>query len=116
MRKEEETGEPVSDCCGASALLAEGLMDSGICPDCGEHCEWVREGEDPDSSPPPPEIEDLGWANGWKNSMPEKVERCLRARHAGEKHDCGESPGPWSCTHVFECRTCGYKYMYDSGD
>ena len=31
----------VSDCCGAPASWADGLLDSGICPLCREHCEYV---------------------------------------------------------------------------
>lgn len=45
-RPTRDEEDPVSDCCGASAFLAEGLLDYEICPACGEHCEWVRPGDD----------------------------------------------------------------------
>jgi hypothetical protein len=32
----------VSECCGASTG-AEGEMETGICPHCREHCEFVDE-------------------------------------------------------------------------
>ncbi len=38
----------VSECCGAPAL-SNGDSDTGdlgICPDCGEHCDYVEEDED----------------------------------------------------------------------
>lgn len=57
----------------------------------------------------------LDWANGW-GETPEIVRKCQEARGRGEKHDVREGNGPWSCTHVVECHTCKYKYMYDSGD
>lgn len=71
---------------------------------------------EPGDSKADPEIDDLGWANGWANEVPAIVERCLDERLAGKVHDCRETPGPWTCTHVFECKTCGYRYIYDSGD
>ena len=58
---------------------------------------------------------DLGWANGWIYE-PEIVLKCRAARKAGEKHERSETSGPWSCTHVVTCKTCGYTYKYDSGD
>jgi hypothetical protein len=38
----------VSDCCGASPRGNgdNDTEDYGICPDCGEHCEYVDDGED----------------------------------------------------------------------
>ena len=32
----------VSDCCGASPDGIEGCEETGICPACREHCEFVR--------------------------------------------------------------------------
>ena len=64
---------------------------------------------------PKPELKDLGWGNGWGTWLPDEVKSCLEARARGEKHDCFEEPGPWSCTHKFTCLTCGYTYQYDSG-
>lgn len=34
----------MSDCCGASPDGIAGAEDVGICPDCHEHCEWIKEG------------------------------------------------------------------------
>lgn len=65
---------------------------------------------------PKPELKDLGWGNGWGAEAPAKVRTCLDAQARGEKHDVRETPGPGSCTHEVRCLTCGYKYMYDSGD
>ncbi len=42
--KNEECSILVSDCCGAEPL-GNGDCDSsdiGICPECGEHCEYVE--------------------------------------------------------------------------
>lgn len=62
-------------------------------------------------------LEDLGWANGWpETKMPPIVEKCQNERFSGLEHDYREGPGPWACTHVVECLTCGYTYIYDSGD
>lgn len=36
----------VSDCCGVE--MDGILMDHGICPDCGEHCEAVSYDSEPD--------------------------------------------------------------------
>lgn len=36
----------VSSCCGAhnrSAAGGSSYMDTGMCPDCKEHCDWVEE-------------------------------------------------------------------------
>ena len=60
-------------------------------------------------------MKNLGWQNGWIEE-PEIVRQCREARKAGEKHDLTDKPGPWSCTHVVTCKTCGYTYKYDSGD
>lgn len=62
---------------------------------------------------------DLGWANGWpRGEMPEIVRACSDTRRAGEAHDVREGPHPagWSCCYVVQCHTCGYEYVYDSGD
>jgi hypothetical protein len=39
----EEKGELLSDCCGAPPLCNgdSDFTDIGICPDCGEHCEFI---------------------------------------------------------------------------
>ena len=64
-----------------------------------------------------PAIQDLGWGNGWEvGTCPPIVQQCAEARASGDVHDYSDSPGPWSCTHIVECRTCGYRYQYDSGD
>lgn len=34
---------PISECCSADAGEFE---DAGICPDCGEHCEFIEEEDD----------------------------------------------------------------------
>jgi len=60
-------------------------------------------------------VKDLGWANGWSKN-PDMLTACREARKNGEKHDVKETPGPWTCTHRVTCETCGYTYMYDSGD
>lgn len=39
----------VSDCCGVE--MDGILMDHGICPDCGEHCEAVSYDSEPDYIP-----------------------------------------------------------------
>ena len=38
----------VSDCCGAYPVSNgdNDTIDIGICPDCGDHCEYVEEDED----------------------------------------------------------------------
>jgi hypothetical protein len=36
----------ISDCCGAPCAGIEGCEETGICPDCKEHCEWVDDEED----------------------------------------------------------------------
>ena len=39
----------VSDCCGASPKVYNNDCDStdfGICPECGEHCEFITEEEE----------------------------------------------------------------------
>jgi len=40
--------ELVSSCCGASPRGNgdNDLSDIGICSECGEHCEYIEEGED----------------------------------------------------------------------
>ena len=58
-------------------------------------------------------MKDLGWANGWKET-PEIVTKCREARKNGEKHEMEGGKGPWSCTSVTTCKTCGYTYMVDS--
>ena len=37
----------VSNCCGAEPVGNgdNDTMDYGICPDCGEHCEYIKESE-----------------------------------------------------------------------
>jgi len=43
----------VSECCGAHDRSIRGdasYEDYGICPDCGDHCDWV---EEEDESPAP---------------------------------------------------------------
>ena len=40
-----DTVEILSDCCGASVSGIEGAAEVGICPDCGEHCEFEEEEE-----------------------------------------------------------------------
>lgn len=43
----------VTDCCGSPAY-SNGDCDTedfGICPECGEHCEYVDDGEDEDIEP-----------------------------------------------------------------
>jgi hypothetical protein len=35
----------ISNCCSAPAR-GEGCTDIGICPDCGEHCEFIDEEDD----------------------------------------------------------------------
>jgi len=37
----------VSNCCGAYPLSNGDCdtMDCGICPDCGEHCDYIKESE-----------------------------------------------------------------------
>ena len=39
----KEKGELLSDCCGAPPLCNgdSDFTDIGICPDCGEHCEFI---------------------------------------------------------------------------
>ena len=58
---------------------------------------------------------DLGWGNGW-GTTPPLVEACIAARLRGEQHDYFERALPWACCHEVVCRTCGYRYSYDSGD
>ena len=58
---------------------------------------------------------DLGWANSW-DKTPDIVERCRESRKRGEKHEYTDGDGPWRCTHLVTCKTCGYTYHYDSGD
>ena len=38
----------VSDCCGAEPLSDgdSSTEDYGICPDCGEHCEYIEEDDE----------------------------------------------------------------------
>lgn len=36
----------ISDCCGAPCAGIDGCEETGICPDCKEHCEWVDDEED----------------------------------------------------------------------
>ena len=43
----------VSDCCGAPAT-AEGCVETGLCPQCHEHCEFYddeEEDEDAEATP-----------------------------------------------------------------
>ena len=35
----------VSNCCGSKAHT-DGMQDAGICAECGDHCEYVREGSE----------------------------------------------------------------------
>ena len=58
-------------------------------------------------------IQDLGWANGWQGT-PDIVTQCRAARESGEKHEMAGGAGPWHCTHVTTCLTCGYTFKVDS--
>ena len=47
---QDQNFEVVSNCCGA-APISNGDNDStdfGICPDCGEHCDYIEANEDQD--------------------------------------------------------------------
>ena len=48
----------VSDCCGCEMTFAQ--TDYGICPDCGEHCEVIRQEVSDDSGL------DAEWDDGWR--------------------------------------------------
>jgi len=48
-------GQPkVSDCCGAAPRSIRNgdcsTEDFGLCPECGDHCEYIEEGSDDDAS------------------------------------------------------------------
>jgi hypothetical protein len=63
----------VSDCCGVE--MDGILMDHGICPDCGEHCEAVSYDSEPDHIP--------GYDDGeWDPIM-------------GDSEDCIETDDEW---------------------
>ena len=45
----KNSGPPVSTCCGAAPKNFNNDCDStdiGICPDCGEHCDFEKENEE----------------------------------------------------------------------
>ena len=61
----------------------------------------------------------LGWANGWpEGKLPPIANACQLALMDGEPHNYYEQPQPHlgSCVHRVVCETCGYEYLYDSGD
>ena len=60
-----------------------------------------------------PKVQDLGWANGWKET-PEIVKKCRKMGH--NRVDVSDAPGvAYSCfNHTVRCDTCGYVYKYDS--
>ena len=93
----------LSDCCGASPDGIEGAEETGICPQCHEHCEFVDD---------EPELVDLGCANGWPNGgeSPEIVKKCQALGH--NTMETRMPGGDWRVV----CATCGYECRYDSGD
>ena len=104
-----------SDCCGAEAGE---MLDIEICPACKEHCEWVDD-ENENNHPTRAKLINLGWANGWpEGKLPPIANACQLAFMDGEPHNYYEQPQPHlgSCVHRVVCETCGYEYLYDSGD
>ena len=94
-----------SDCCGASPDGIDGAEETGICPDCKEHCEWI---DDEEEETPPP-FRSLGWGNGWpEGTMPEEVRRCQALGHCPTETKM--PGGEW----LVVCATCRIEYRYCS--
>lgn len=94
------------------------MLDIEICPACKEHCEWVDD-ENENNHPTRAKLINLGWANGWpEGKLPPIANACQLAFMDGEPHNYYEQPQPHlgSCVHRVVCETCGYEYLYDSGD
>lgn len=66
------------------------------------------------STAPNPNPAYLGYMNSWKQTPP-IVDACRKEVAAGIHHLRDERQVGRCLTEVV-CRTCGYKYMIDSGD
>lgn len=71
-----------------------------------ERCEPPEDLEEP----PDPAFQDLGWANGWKET-PQIVKKCREEKHKVVNLDRSGNRG---LHHEVKCTICKYIYHYDS--
>lgn len=85
----------ISDCCNSDIY-----NESGICSECGEHCESAEE-----TKP----VTNYNYSNSW-TEKPFHVVVCENARHQRYVTRISGS------VTEYECMLCNYKFKTDSGD
>jgi hypothetical protein len=63
----------------------------------------------------PKAIKNLGWANGWGETLPKEYQDHREAVQRGEKHHTEGSSGGRCVSHTV-CHTCGISWSIDSSD